>query len=154
MVYDKNYATKLISNTLIYSTRMVKWWCDQMIIKTRETRRKKTNVGNAWVTTCHRSSFILHKLLSRCILQQYPLLFKIIWIQYMIHEFILKDKFKKLFTLILSFGNLIIFYYINMIRLLIQAIYVLRDTNTNTYMYIKERFRNQTWPRNNCSRQK
>lgn len=62
----------------------------------------------------------------------------------MIHEFILKDKFKKLFTLILSFGNLIIFYYINMIRLLIQAIYVLRDTNTNTYMYIKERFRNQT----------
>lgn len=60
----------------------------------------------------------------------------------MIHEFILKDK--KLFTLILSFGNLIIFYYINMIRLLIQAIYVLRDTNTNTYMYIKERFRNQT----------
>lgn len=62
----------------------------------------------------------------------------------MIHEFILKDKFKKLFTLILSFGNLIIFYYINMMRLLIQAIYVLRDTNTNTYMYIKERFRNQT----------
>lgn len=62
----------------------------------------------------------------------------------MIHEFILKDKFKKLFTLILSFGNLIIFYYINMIRLLIQAIYVLRDINTNTYMYIKERFRNQT----------
>lgn len=62
----------------------------------------------------------------------------------MIHEFILKDKFKKLFTLILSFGNLNIFYYINMIRLLIQAIYVLRDTNTNTYMYIKERFRNQT----------
>lgn len=62
----------------------------------------------------------------------------------MIHEFILKDKFKKLFTLILSFGNLIIFYYINMMRLLIQAIYVLRDTNTNTYMYIKEHFRNQT----------
>lgn len=62
----------------------------------------------------------------------------------MIHEFILKDKFKKLFTLILSFGNLIIFYYINTMRLLIQAIYVLRDTNTNTYMYIKERFRNQT----------
>lgn len=59
------------------------------------------------VTTCYKSSFILTRSMHS--LTKYPLLFEIIWIRYVISWEI---NSKLLFTLILSFENLIIFYYI------------------------------------------
>lgn len=45
----------------------------QTLVKTRETARKKTNVGNARFMGCYGSGFILRKKLGRCrwVLEQY-----------------------------------------------------------------------------------
>lgn len=54
VVYDKNYTNETdLKYSYIDSTQMVKWWCDQMIVKTRETgARKQTSVmrGSRHVT--------------------------------------------------------------------------------------------------------